>query len=427
MTYTPPPRKNRRKGYEDNIHYTPEMLEEIRRINEMGFRTDVDLPQWELALQQTTDADEDIPSCRDKKENYEPQKRAVSDTDFPSIIPANSNCGEYSECFDQPVTQSVTVRDTDTEETLVMNVLTVATEQSELREMELCETDKRVIPVSGEELTIERRRPGKILPGAIQQVKMRNNLWDYVDYCFGVCGKADSVNRPETCSCWNYCCLIIWVYRVSCWPAILVNDRFYGIDLYTENRSVFTRELVLVGNPMTPYDVTRVYTKMNENFKGGINNVMIRDNDPVDRRYLQRCADNGLRSSTHTSVRGKPIREKGRFGYMDTPVCNADWSVEYSGGLSPVGDIRIGYLRDPVDRRQSTDAAPLTELLVFYTLHHLYDYCAAGSALSWTFCVTVKKDISVKELSLRGSVFPVNTHDGGCGVSGRPFRRHVRR
>ena len=79
-------------------------------------------------------------------------------------------------------------------------------------------------------------------------------------------------------------------------------------DLYTEARGVFTSGLVLVGNPMTPYDVTRVYTKMNENFKGGINNVMIRNNDPVDRRYLQRGADNGLRSSTHASVCGKPIR-----------------------------------------------------------------------------------------------------------------------
>ena len=95
-------------------------------------------------MQQTTDADEDIPSCRDKKENYEPQKQAVSDTNFPSIIPSNSNCGEYSERFDRPVTESVMVRATDTEEILVMNVLTVATE---LREMELCETDKRVIPV----------------------------------------------------------------------------------------------------------------------------------------------------------------------------------------------------------------------------------------------------------------------------------------
>ena len=28
--------ENRRKGYENNAQYTPEMLEEIRRINEMG-------------------------------------------------------------------------------------------------------------------------------------------------------------------------------------------------------------------------------------------------------------------------------------------------------------------------------------------------------------------------------------------------------
>ena len=377
MTYTPPPRKNRRKEYEDNVHYTPEMLESIRRINEMGFRMDEDLPQWEPALQQTTDVDEDILSCRDKKEHYEPQKRAVSDTDFPSIITANSNCGEYSERFDRPVTESVTARAADAEEILVMNMLTVATEQSELREMELCETDKRVIPVSREELTLERRRPGNILPGALQQVKMRNNLWDCVDYCFGVCGQTDSVNRPETCSCWNCCCLKIWVYRVSCWAAIVIKERFYGIDLCTEDCHVFTRELVFVGNPVKPCDVTRVYTKMNENFKGGINNVMIRNNDPVDRRYLQQCADNGLRSSAHASVCGKPIREKGRFGYMDTPVRDADWSVEYSVGLSPVGDIRIGYLRDPVDRGQSTDAALLTELLGFYTLLHLYNYCAA--------------------------------------------------
>ena len=271
----------------------------------------------------------------------------------------------------------MTIRATDTEETLVMNVLTVATEQAELREMELCETDKRAIPISGEVLTIERLWPGKILPGAIQHLKMRNNLWNCVDYCFGVCEKADSVNRQEACSCWKCWCLIIWVYHVSCWPAIVVKDQFYGIDLYTGDRSVLTRKLVLVGNPMKPYGVNRVYTKMNENFKGGINNVMLRNNDPVDRRYLQRCADNGLRSLTHASVRGKPIREKGRIGYMDIPVCDADWSVEYSVGISPVWDIRIGYLRDPVDRGQSPDTAPLNELLLFYTLRRLRNYCVA--------------------------------------------------
>ena len=77
------------RGMKNNVHYTPEMLEEIRRINELGFRTDVDLPQWEQEFQQTTDANEDIPLCRDKKEHYEPRQRAVSDTDLPNIIPAD--------------------------------------------------------------------------------------------------------------------------------------------------------------------------------------------------------------------------------------------------------------------------------------------------------------------------------------------------
>ena len=88
---------------------------------------------------------------------------------------------------------------------------------------------------------------------------------------------------------------------------------------------------------------------------------------------------------------------EGRFRSVDTPVRDADWSVEYSVGLIPVGDIRIDNLRDPVDRGQSTDAAPLTELLVFYMLLHLYNYCAAGFALSWTFCDTVwKKTLVLK-------------------------------
>ena len=133
----------------------------------------------EPALQPTTDADEDIPSGRDTKENYGPQKRAGSDTDFPS--------GENSELFDRPVTESVTARAADKEEILIMNVSTVATEQSELREMVLCETDKLGIPVYKEELTPERRRPENISPGALQQVEMRNNQWNCVDYGFSVC------------------------------------------------------------------------------------------------------------------------------------------------------------------------------------------------------------------------------------------------
>ena len=87
---------------EEDAQYTPEMLEEIRRINEMGFQTDEDSPQWEQAFQQTMDGDKDSPSCRDKKDNSGSQKQAGSDTDFPN--------GEHSECVDRPVTESVTAQ-----------------------------------------------------------------------------------------------------------------------------------------------------------------------------------------------------------------------------------------------------------------------------------------------------------------------------
>ena len=74
MTYTPPPRKNRRKGYENNVKHTPEVQESNYHTSEMGFQTDEELPQLKPALQPTTDADEDIPSCRDEKEKYGPQE-----------------------------------------------------------------------------------------------------------------------------------------------------------------------------------------------------------------------------------------------------------------------------------------------------------------------------------------------------------------
>ena len=73
---------------------------------------------------------------------------------------------------------------------------------------------------------------------------------------------------------------------------IVIKDRSYGIDLYTEERRVYTSGLGLVGDPMRSYDAISVYTMMNENFKGGVNNVMLRNKDPVDSRYHQRCVDN---------------------------------------------------------------------------------------------------------------------------------------
>ena len=110
---------------------------------------------------------------------------------------------------------------------------------------------------------------------------------------------------------------------------------------------------------MRSYDAISMYTMMNENFKGGVNNVMLRNKDPVDSRYHQRCVDNKHEMGTHASVNNKPIRVKGRFACLFSPVRDADWSDVRSVDLSPVGDVWIEYIGDEFYQSQSTDAAPL--------------------------------------------------------------------
>ena len=112
--------------------------------------------------------------------------RPGSDTDFPSeehseffgrpvtesVTARAGSDTDFSEIFRicRPITESVTTRAADTEQILVMNGSTVTTEQSELREMVLGETDKRGIPVYRIKCTPEGRRPENISPGALQYV-----------------------------------------------------------------------------------------------------------------------------------------------------------------------------------------------------------------------------------------------------------------
>ena len=213
--------------YEEDTQYTPEMLDEIRRINEMGFRSDEETPEWEQAFQQIRDADEDIPSCRDKKDNSGSQNsefinRPVTGlvtaqteyyTDFPSeedleffgrpiTEPVSSWAGrdtdlhsdEHVEFSNRPVTELVTARETDTEEPLVMNVSPVFLELSELRTSVLGDTDTSGIPVYEECRTPECRNPVIVLPDAHAQLAISDNQWNSRDCCFGVCKKVDSVN-----------------------------------------------------------------------------------------------------------------------------------------------------------------------------------------------------------------------------------------
>ena len=274
------------------------------------------------------DADEDIPSCRDKKDNSGSRKQAGNDTDFPNgyhsefvnkpvmgLVTAQTESNtnfpseedseffgrpvtepvttwagsdtdlpsdEHSEFFRQPVTnlmtawvvsdtghpsgehlkfsnrpvtESVTTRETDTEERLVMNESTVSIELSELRTRVLGETDTSGIPVYKECCTPECRNPVKVSPDAHAQLAISDIQWNSRDCCFGVCKKADSVSRSGTGSCGDCICWLVWAYRVSCVAAIVIKDRLHGIDLYTEKRRVCTSRPGLVGDPMTPCDI----------------------------------------------------------------------------------------------------------------------------------------------------------------------------
>ena len=310
-TYTPPLRKNRRRRYEVRKKNETDIEESISGSIDHGFLTDEESPNSEPTVQPRTVADEDIHTVRDKKDNRGRRRRTESDKDISSDEDSNlldrpvtesatawaesdtdNPSGEHVKCCKQPVTESVTARAPDTEEPLVLKVSTVTIELSELRTSVWGETDTSDIPVYKECCTLERRRPVKVLPDAHAQVVISDNQWNSRDCCFGVCKKADSVNRSGIGSCWDCLCWLVWGYRVSCSVAIVIKDRLHGIDLYTGERRVCTSRPGLVGDPMTPCDIIPVYTMMNENFKGGLNNVMPMNKDPVDSRYHQRCVDN---------------------------------------------------------------------------------------------------------------------------------------
>ena len=313
-----------------------------------------------MAVPPSVSVDVEVPSCREIKRDFDPGKRAGKDMDITNIIMANLNDHNNLGYGDRPVTEAAPELMTKPAETLVTCTLPAVIDNPKPRKKVWCETDKKDIPVGKEEMTSVCLLPKTVLPGTHQQVEMEDNKWKRVDHRCGACWYPDSNNRPVTYTCWDCRCLMALCYCVSCLVTV-VTSRFIGIDLFIDGHHTYTWGSGLLGNPMTPCDVIRVYTKMNWNFKGGTNNVMIKYNDMVDSRTLQQCTDDNHSSLAHTSARDKPIREKGRFGYVDTPVPDADSLYRCTVRFVPVGDIRIGYLRSAVDREQSTDAAPVTE------------------------------------------------------------------
>ena len=119
-----------------------------------------------------------------------------------------------------------------------------------------------------------------------------------------------------------------------------------------------------------------MYLRIKENFKGGQDNVMVTHKAPVDSSHPLRGEDNRRLKRTRASVNNKPIHVWGRFGCLDSPVLDADWSAVRSVGVHPVRkDVRSKYIGDGFSQCQSSDAAPLTELRDLYTLLHINRNC----------------------------------------------------
>ena len=114
---------------------------------------------------------------------------------------------------------------------------------------------------------------------------------------------------------------------VSCLVTV-ATSRLIRIDQFIDCRHIYTRESGLLCNLMTPCDAIRMCAKMNQNFKGGLDNVMIEYNDTVDSRGLQRCTDGQHSLLAHSSACNTPIRETGRLGSGCAPVTASDWLFE---------------------------------------------------------------------------------------------------
>ena len=154
----------------------------------------VDRPVTELVTERNGN-DTDFPSNEhsefvDKPVTESVSVRAGFDTDYDS--------DEQSAFLDRPAKESVTARVIDPSRTVVVNVSIVVTEESELRGMVLCETNKWDTPVIREKGG--GQRIGNTSPVAFQQIDMINDHYHGTDGCFGVCGTIDSANCPQTCS-----------------------------------------------------------------------------------------------------------------------------------------------------------------------------------------------------------------------------------
>ena len=114
----------------------------------------------------------------------------------------------------------------------------MTSELSEVETSAYSETDINDSPVIRECVCPERRRREELSAYVDTQLIMNNYRRGITDCCFGVCGMTDSLNRSEIGWCWDCVDRLLWGYRVSCLVTIVIKDRSYRIDLFTEERRI---------------------------------------------------------------------------------------------------------------------------------------------------------------------------------------------
>ena len=258
-TYTPPLRRNRRRRYAIRKKYETDIEDSICDTSDDDFFTDEEWPISEHMVLLRMAADNVNRTVRNRNNNRGrwscpgSENNITSDensnqVDQPVTELATAGAGIESDSFsvehvkygEISVTKLIPVRVLDTEEPLIMRVSTITSELSEVDTSAYSETDINDIPVIKECVSPERRRPEQLSAHAYTQLVMSDYRQGVTDYCFGVCERTDSINRSGIGWCWDCLGRLLWGYRVSCLVTIVIKDRSYGIDLYTEKRRVYT-------------------------------------------------------------------------------------------------------------------------------------------------------------------------------------------
>ena len=274
----------------EDLIYRPQLREPCKEYCASVFHTELASPMLETAVSPPVSVDIEVPSCREIERDIWPREWAREDLNITSVINAELNDHDDLEYGDRPVADSASELTIRPDEILDVGTLPAVIDHPEPAKNVWCEPGKRKIPVRSEDMTCVCLLPKTVLSGTHQQAEMIDIKRECLDHQCRACWYPDSNNHPDAYICLDCRCLMALCCCVSCLVTV-VTSRLIGIDQFIDCHHTYTWESGLLSNRMTPCDVIHLYAKMNRNFKGGLDNVMIEYNDTVDSRGLQQCAD----------------------------------------------------------------------------------------------------------------------------------------